>query len=126
MRLYKAVILANIALALGFLAGSLWRADEVDRLRRELAAAKQTRKAQEAAQTTGTALGIVRGVFPEKKLLYLTHEDIPGLMPSMTMGFLAKDPELTQGLLPGDRVQFTVEKTGKDYVAIALRKEGAR
>jgi Cu(I)/Ag(I) efflux system protein CusF len=126
MRLYKAVIFVNIALALGFLAGSLWRADEVDRLRRELAAAQQTRKAQAAAQTTGTALGIVRGVFPEKKLLYLTHEDIPGLMPSMTMGFRTAEPGLVRGLAPGDRVLFTVEKTGKDYVVIALRKEGSQ
>jgi Cu/Ag efflux protein CusF len=126
MRLYKAVILVNVALAFGFLAGSLWRADEVDRLRRELSAAQQARKAQEAAQTTGTALGIVRGVFPQKDLLYLTHEDIPGLMPSMTMGFRTEDPELTRGLVPGDQVQFTVQKTGKEYVVIALRKEGSR
>jgi Cu(I)/Ag(I) efflux system protein CusF len=126
MRLYKAVILVNVALAFGFLAGSLWRADEVDRLRRELSAAQQARKAQEAAQTTGTALGIVRGVFPQKDLLYLTHEDIPGLMPSMTMGFRTKDPELARGLVPGDQVKFTVQKTGKDYVVIALRKEGSR
>ncbi len=125
MRLHKAVILVNIALALGFLAGSLWRADEVDRLRRELAAAQQARKSQEAARTAGTALGIVRGVFPQRKLLYLTHEDIPGLMPSMTMGFTTEDPKLTRGLVPGDRVQFTVQKTGKDYLVIALRKEGS-
>jgi Cu(I)/Ag(I) efflux system protein CusF len=126
MRLYKVVILVNVALAFGFLAGSLWRADEVDRLRRELSAAQQARKAEEAAQTTGTALGIVRGVFPQKDLLYLTHEDIPGLMPSMTMGFRTKDPELARGLVPGDQVKFTVQKTGKDYVVIALRKEGSR
>ncbi len=126
MRLYKVVILVNFALALGFLAGSLLRAGEVDRLRRELATAQQTRKAQEASETTGTSRGIVRGVFPERKLLYLTHEDIPGLMPSMTMGFTTEDPKLTRGLVPGDRVQFTVQKTGKDYLVIALRKEGSR
>jgi Cu/Ag efflux protein CusF len=126
MRLYKAVILVNLALVFGFLGGSLWRAEEVDRLRRELAAARQVVKAQQAAETTGTAQGIVRGVFPQRKLLYLTHEDIPGLMPSMTMGFHTEDPVLTRGLVPGDRVRFTVQKSGKDYFVIALRKEGSR
>jgi Cu/Ag efflux protein CusF len=126
MRLYKAVILVNLALVFGFLGGSLWRAEEVDRLRREQAAARQVVKAQQAAETTGTAQGIVRGVFPQRKLLYLTHEDIPGLMPSMTMGFHTEDPVLTRGLVPGDRVRFTVQKSGKDYLVIALRKEGSR
>ena len=126
MRLYKVVILVNLALVFGFLGGSLWRAEEVDRLRRELAATRQVIKSQQAAETTGTAQGIVRGVFPEKKLLYLTHEDIPGLLPSMTMGFRTEDPMLTRGLALGDRVQFTVQKSGKDYLVIALRKEGSR
>jgi Cu/Ag efflux protein CusF len=126
MRLYKVVILVNLALALGFLAGSFWREVEVGRLRRELAAARQAVKAQQDTEPRGTARGIVRGVFPQKKLLYLTHEDIPGMMPSMTMGFLAEDPKLTRGLVPGDQVQFTVQKTGREYVVIALRKEGSR
>jgi len=126
MRLYKVVILVNLALVFGFLAGSLWWAEQVDRLRRELAAARLAVKAQQDAEQRGTAQGIVRGVFPQKKLLYLTHEDIPGLMPSMTMGFRMEDPKVTRGLVPGDRVQFTVQKTGKDYVVIALQRKGSR
>ena len=124
MRLYKVVFLVNLALALGFLAGTLWWVEEVDRLRGELAAARQALKAQPVAAPHGTARGIVRGLFPEKKLLYLTHEDIPGVMPSMTMGFRTEDPKLTRGLVPGDQVQFTVQRTGEEFVVIALRKEG--
>ncbi len=126
MRLYKVVILVNVALALGLLAGSFWREVEVGRLRRELTAARQAVKAQQDAVQRGTAQGIVRGIFPGKKMLYLTHEDIPDIMPSMTMGFLAEDPKITRGLAPGDRVQFTVQKTGKEYVIIALRREESR
>ncbi len=126
MRLYKVVILVNLALVFGFLAGSLWWAEQVDRLRRELAAARLAVKAQQDAEQRGTAQGIVRGVFPQKKLLFLTHEDVPGLMPSMTMGFRMEDPKVTRGLVPGDRVQFTVQKTGKDYVVIALQRKGSR
>jgi Cu/Ag efflux protein CusF len=126
MRLYKVVILVNLALAFGFLAGSFWREMEVGRLRRELATARLAARARQEAEPTGTAWGIVRGVFPQRKLLYLTHEDIPGLMPSMTMGFRAEDPRLTRGLVPGDQVEFTVQKTGEAYVVVALRKEGSR
>jgi len=124
MRLYKVVILVNLALVLGFLAGSLWWGEEVSRLRRELATARQAQKAQPGAVQRGTAQGIVRGVFPQKKLIYLTHEDIPGVMPSMTMGFHTEDPNLARGLVAGDQVQFTVQRTGNGYVVIALRKEG--
>jgi len=126
MRLYKVVILVDVALLVGFLAGALWRAEEVARLRRELEAARQAPKAQQPAEQRGIAQGIVRGVFPQKRLLYLTHEDIPGLMPSMTMGFVTEDPRLTAGLAPGDRVNFTVQKRGNDYRVIALQKEGVR
>jgi Cu/Ag efflux protein CusF len=124
MRLYKVVILLNLALAVGFLVGSLWWAEEVGRLRRELSATRQALKARPAAEQHGTAQGFVRGVSPPKKLIYLTHEDIPGLMPSMTMGFRTEDPRLTRGLVPGDQVQFTVRRTGEGFTLIALRKEG--
>jgi Cu/Ag efflux protein CusF len=124
MRLHKVVILVNLALVLGFLAGSLWWAEEVSRLRREVASARQVQKTQPGAAQRGTAQGIVRGVFPQKKLIYLTHEDIPGVMPSMTMGFHTQDVKLTRGLVAGDQVQFTVQKTGREYAVIALRKEG--
>jgi Cu/Ag efflux protein CusF len=123
MRLYKVLILLNLALAVGFLVGSLWWAEELGRLRRELSVARQALKAQPAAEQRGTAQGFVRGVSPEKKLLFLTHEDIPGLMPSMTMGFRTEDPSLTRGLLAGDQVRFTVQKTGEGFTLIALRKE---
>jgi Cu/Ag efflux protein CusF len=123
MRLYKVVILLNLALSVGFLVGSLWWAEELARLRQELSAARQALKAQPAAEQRGTAQGFVRGVSPQKKLLFLTHEDIPGLMPSMTMGFRTEDPSLTRGLLAGDQVRFTVQKTGEGFTLIALRKE---
>jgi Cu/Ag efflux protein CusF len=124
MRLYKVVILVNSALVVGFLAGSLWWAEEVGRLRRELAAARPPAKTSPGTEQRGTGQGIVRGVFPEKGLIYISHEDVPGLMPSMTMGFRAEDPNLTRGLAPGDRVRFTAEKTGNKYTVIALHKEG--
>lgn len=124
MRPYKVVILLNLTLALGLLIGSLWWGEDLSHIHQDLAAARRGREAQQVAEQQGIAQGIVRGVFPQKKLLYLTHSDIPGLMPSMTMGFRTEDPTLTRGLAPGDQVQFTVQRTGKQLAVIALRKEG--
>src|SRR5919106_1520736 len=83
MRAWKAVLLVNALLVLlgagGFVA---WR------------------RAQEAtAGAAGTVAwggperewhgiqGVVRAVMPELGIIVLTHEDIPGYMPGMTMGF---------------------------------------
>ena len=123
MRLYRVVILANLSFLVGLLAGYIWWAQDVDRLRRELAATQQAKKAQQAAVQQGSARGIVRGVFPERRLVFLTHEDIPDLMPSMTMGFHTEDPNLSRGLTPGDQVWFTVRRSKNQFVVIALRKE---
>ena len=123
MRLYKVVIIINLSFVVGLLSGYVWWAQDVDRLRRELAATQQAKKAQQAAVQQGSARGIFRGVFPERQLLFLTHEDIPGLMPSMTMGFHTEDPDISRGLTPGDQVWFTVQKRQKQLVVIALRKE---
>ncbi|HSB79330.1 MAG TPA: copper-binding protein [Candidatus Methylomirabilis sp.] len=123
MRLYKVLILINLSFVVGLLAGYVWWAQDVDRLRRELAATQQAKKAQQAAVQQGSARGIVRGVFPERQMLFLTHEDIPGLMPSMTMGFHTDGPNISRGLTQGDQVWFTVRKREKQLVVIALRKE---
>lgn len=123
MRLYKVLILINLSFVVGLLAGYVWWAQDVDRLRRELAATQQAKKAQQAAVQQGSARGIVRGVFPERQMLFLTHEDIPGLMPSMTMGFHTDGPDISRGLTQGDQVWFTVRKREKQLVVIALRKE---
>lgn len=36
--------------------------------------------------------------------IVIAHEDVPGLMPAMTMPFTVKDPALLQGIEPGDQV----------------------
>ncbi len=122
MRLYKVVVLMNLALAVGFLAGSLWRAQEVDRLRREAAAA-QTAGAGQPESERHTTAGIVRGVVPETHRLYLTHARIPGLLPPTTTGFPLEDPRLSLGLQPGERVRFTIQAKGAELTVVALQKE---
>ncbi len=122
MRLYKVVILVNIALGLGLLSGFLWWEQDVARLTRELAVAKQRAVAREAGERSWTLKGIVRGVVPEITLI-VTHEEIPGLMPSMTMSYPADSPNLLRGLSAGDRVQFTLKETKNQLLVVAVQKE---
>lgn len=127
MRLYKAVILANLAFGLGLLSGYLWWERDVDRLRRELDTARQSAPALSGKVKSWSVLGIVRAVLPKDSLVVITHEPVPGLMGSMTMAFRAGDRALMKGIRPGDRVQFTLvlDAAEKDLVLVALRKDGS-
>jgi Cu/Ag efflux protein CusF len=64
-----------------------------------------------AAVQTGTfhGVGVVKSIKIELSSIELDHQDIPGLMPAMTMEFYVKDRALLAGLNPGDRVEFMVE-----------------
>lgn len=126
MRLYKVVIVVNVALGLGFLAGYHWWGQEVIRLRRELATARQAPRTSSSGERSWSVRGIVRGFAPELKLIVVTHEPIPGVMGSMTMGFRTDDAKLMRGLEPGDLVQFTLKESGNELVIVALRKEATR
>jgi Cu/Ag efflux protein CusF len=123
MRLYKAVILVNLALALGLLAGSLWWQSEVHRLRRDLAAARLTGAARPEPGRSWTLKGIVRGVVSEENLVVITHEPIPGVMGAMTMGFRVSQPSLMQGMEAGDQVEFTLVATDTGLIVVALAKD---
>jgi len=123
MRLYKVIILVNIALATGYLVGYHWWGQEVIRLNRELANAKQTRVTSQAGERSWSVKGIVRGASTEANLLFITHDAIPGLMSSMTMGFRASDSKLLRGLKPGDLIQFTLKESGNQLVVVAVQKD---
>lgn len=127
MRLWKAIVLLNLALLLGLGGGYLWWAREVRALRQELAAARQVL----AARQTGTprswqVRGIVRFAVPALGGIFLTHETIPGLMEGMTMGFEVADPRVLDGLRPGDRVRFTLAEQGSRLLVVAIEREPDR
>jgi protein SCO1/2 len=52
--------------------------------------------------------GQVLAVWPERSQVVITHEDITGFMPGMTMPFTVKDGSLLQGKEPGDLVTATL------------------
>jgi Cu/Ag efflux protein CusF len=126
MRLYKVVILANLAFGLGLLSGSLWWERDVDRLSRELATARQSNPASPAGERSWSVMGIVRAVRSNDRVMVITHEPISGLMGSMTMAFRVSDGALMKGIEPGDRVQFTLLAADRELLVVGLRKEGSR
>ena len=125
MRLYKIVILANLAFGLGLLSGFLWWERDVAHLRRELETARRNPSARPGGEKSWSVMGIVRAVRSNDRVVVITHEPIPGVMGSMTMTFRVSDPTLVKGIEPGDRVQFTLEGADNDLLLVALRKEGS-
>jgi hypothetical protein len=124
MRMWQVVILVNLALAVGLgfgygawggrlatLEGEVKTAQaQVEQLRRE-------REACFAGARVGEQLwegrGIVRAVYP--RLLLITHEEIPGLLPARTTGFRLADSAADHGRAhAGDPIRFWLQGTGYD------------
>ncbi len=122
MRLWKAVALLNLALGVGLLVGYLWWGREAARLRETTVTIQAGSSGLEERQWT--VRGVVRSVIPEINVLVLTHEDIPGFMPSMTMGFRTATPQLSAGLQAGDVIRFTLKGVPPNVTIVAITREG--
>jgi len=70
------------------------------------------------------AHGVVEDVNAEYGQVVIAHEDIPGLMPAMTMSFDVPDRALLERLQPGQRIAFDLEFTGKAYRVVSATVEG--
>jgi Cu/Ag efflux protein CusF len=119
MPVWRVVVLLNLALVLGVGAGYLWWGRQAAELARDLALAR-------AAATSGEreykGQGVVRAVLPEMNLVVITHDEIPGYMPAMTMGFRAASPKIHEGTAIGDAVRFTLRGTPPNLVIVAIEK----
>jgi Cu/Ag efflux protein CusF len=122
VRLWKVVVLLNLALGVGVGLGALHGARELRRLRDEIARVRAELEAERAARSTWSARGIVRAVLPPQGVVVLTHEALPGLMSAMTMPFQVDDAALLDGLEPGDAVRFSVRKDGDRLVLASIEK----
>jgi len=122
MRLWRVVLLVNLALGVGLLLGYLAWGRELTRLGQELEQAR-TRQLVAGSQRTWHARGVVRAVLPELNVVVLTHQDLPGYMGSMTMGFRVHDPKLYDGLDIGDTVRFTLTGAPPNVEITAIAKD---
>jgi protein SCO1/2 len=68
----------------------------------------------------------VRVIVPDINRIIIDHENIPGLMEAMTMIFEPDDPQLLNGLAPGNQVRFTLQKRGERLLLVAIEKDGGR
>jgi Cu/Ag efflux protein CusF len=66
--------------------------------------------------------GTIVSVDPDRHLLTINHGDIKGLMSPMTMAFPVESPALLQGMAPGDRVTFALERSPQGLAIVALTK----
>ena len=120
MAVWKVVVLIDLALALGIGGGYLWWGRQVARLDRELAEARTA--------ATGPrdfhGEGVVRAVLPELGVVVITHDQIAGYMPAMTMGFRATSPKVYDAVETGDAVRFTLSGVPPNLAITAIEKLG--
>lgn len=64
--------------------------------------------------------GVVQKFDMKRGMVTLKHDDVPGVMPAMTMAYRAADPGELEGLKAGDKVRFAMEKQGGEYVLIHI------
>jgi protein SCO1/2 len=67
------------------------------------------------------ATGVVEAVDPALKQVVIDHEDIPGVMPAMSMSFDVGDPRLLDTLAPGQKIAFTLEIRSRSFRVVAAR-----
>jgi protein SCO1/2 len=67
------------------------------------------------------ATGVVEAVDAELAQVVIDHEDIPGVMPAMSMSFDVGDPRLLETLAPGQKIEFTLELREQSLRVVAAR-----
>jgi Cu/Ag efflux protein CusF len=123
MKLWRVVLLLNLAVAVGVFVGWLAWGREVSRLESRLS--QNQRLVVIGGEQTWMVKGVVRAVIPEIQVIVLTHDEIPGFMAAgMTMGFKVKDPKLLERARVGDVVRFTLTGVPPDVEITALATEG--
>ena len=120
MRAWKVVAVINLALLIGAGWGYAFWGLRVGRLERELAEAKAA--AESGIERQWDVEGIVRASLPEIGVLVLTHGEIQGFMPAMTMGFRVASPKIQEAVSVGDAVRFTLRGVPPNVAVTTIEK----
>lgn len=120
MRAWKAVAVINLALLIGAGWGYAFWGLRVGRLERELAEARTV--AESGIERQWEVEGIVRASLPELGVLVLTHGEIQGFMPAMTMGFRVASPKIQEAVSVGDAVRFTLRGVPPNVAVTTIEK----
>ena len=120
MRAWKVVGGINLALLIGAGWGYAFWGLRVGRLERELAEARTA--AESGIERQWEVEGIVRASLPELGVLVLTHGEIQGFMPAMTMGFRVASPKIQEAVSVGDAVRFTLRGVPPNVAVTTIEK----
>ena len=120
MRAWKAVVLINLALLVGVGWGYAFWGLRAARFQRELAEAQAT--AATGVERQWVVDGVVRAIFPELGVIVLSHGDITGYMPAMTLGFRVASPKIQESVSVGDAVRFTLKGVLPNVAITAIEK----
>jgi Cu/Ag efflux protein CusF len=118
MRLWKVALLLNLAIIVTGAWGWVQWGRHVERLRGEVAEAR----ASAGGEREWRVAGVVRAILPEVGVVILSHEEITGFMPPMTMGFRTASPKITEGVSVGDAVRFTLRGAPPNVLVTAIDK----
>lgn len=77
-----------------------------------------------STETIYKVRGVVEAVRLEDSQVIISHEDVPELMPAMTMNFDVENPILLEDLKPGDQIEFELLFNGRAYIIQALDRLG--
>jgi hypothetical protein len=132
MQMWRAVLLLNLALAVGLGLGySVWgrRLEVADtKLKTAEVQIEQIERERDSGIADGHAgeqlwagRGVVRAVFP--RLIIITHEDIAGLLPARTTSFRLADTADRGIVRPGASIRFWL--LGATYDSTVLVRTAA-
>ena len=121
MRVWRVVLLINVALAIGLGWGWVAWGRQAQRLARELEVARVAGPL--GAERVFQGHGLVRATLPDIGVIVISHGDIAGYMPGMTMGFRADPSKILEGFGPGDAVRFTLKGALPYLNLTAIEKE---
>jgi protein SCO1/2 len=76
-------------------------------------------QSQRARRVQG--VGVVESVDVPLKQVVIDHEEMPGVMPAMSMSFDVGDPRLLDTLAPGQKIAFTLELRSKSLRIVDAR-----
>ena len=121
MAVWKVVVLLDLALAVGVASGYVWWGGQANELRRDLV---EARLEAAAGPREYHGEGVIRAVLPEMGIIVITHDQIAGYMPAMTMGFRTNSPRVSEGVTVGDAVRFTLAGVPPNLALTAIEKLG--
>ena len=69
--------------------------------------------------------GVVKGILPDRSALLVKHENVPGVMPAMTMIFKV-DAATLQTVNEGDAITGLMSRQGNTWVLEDVKRVAAR